>query len=92
MQRSWTFRFTPARLVVFLMIPGLLLGGTFLAASGNVLGSVLVFLGSAVVIFANLAMGAVATLIGQSLHRRFGAGRRSSSPKPDSGSGDGPVW
>ena len=78
-------------LPLFLMIPGLLLGGTFLVASGNVLVGVLVFVGSAVVIFANLAMGAVATLIGQFFHRRFGAGRRSSSREPDSRSGDGPV-
>jgi hypothetical protein len=78
MQRSPTFRFTPARLLVFLTIPALLLGGAFIA-SGRVLGGTVILVVSAVAIFANLAMGAVATLLGRLLHRRFGADRRSSS-------------
>jgi hypothetical protein len=77
MQRSPTFRFTPARTLVFLLIPAFLLGGTFIA-SGSVLGGTAILVVSAVAIFANLAMGAVATLLGRFLYHRFGATRRSS--------------
>jgi hypothetical protein len=77
MQRSPTFRFTPARMLVFLLIPALLLGGAFMA-SGSVLGGTVILIGSAVATFANLAMGAAATLIGQSLHQLWGRSAKSS--------------
>lgn len=86
MPRSPTFRFTPVRLLVFLMIPALLLGGAFMA-SGSVLGGTVILLGSAVATFANLAMGAAATLIGRFLHHSFGAGRRPRVDNHPSGYG-----
>lgn len=60
--RSWRFQFTPARLVGFLLIPALLLGGT-VVVSGDLGGGAILFAVSALATFARLAVGAVATLI-----------------------------
>lgn len=64
MGRSRTFRFTPLRMLAFLMFPALLLGGAFIADGSVLAGSIIVGV-AAVAIAANLAVGALATMLGR---------------------------
>jgi hypothetical protein len=69
MRESSAFRFTPKRLVMFLLTPAVLLGGTFAVAERSVaVGFVALALGTVTIAF-NLGLGALITRTGMILAR-----------------------
>jgi hypothetical protein len=85
MLESRSFRFTPARLVLFLLTPAVLLGGTFAVAQRSlVVGLVALALG-ALTIAVNLGVGALMTELGMALEkliRRQSPSRRRADGGP----------
>lgn len=57
------------RMLAFLLVPALLLGGAFIADGSVLAGSIIVGIAT-VAIFANLAVGALATMLGRPAQRR----------------------
>lgn len=71
-----TFRFTPRRLIFFLLSPALILGGTVIASTGSVTKGAGVVVACAVVIGLNLLFGAIATEAGRLLYEAVSKFRR----------------